>query len=231
MKRRGEHGAIMLETLMILPVLLMLIFYLLQLVFVLLAKEMTYYAAYCGARAAMVYNPADYEGEGGGVVGEAACSALAWISQSVEGSTPLKIPVTNGEYDIPRSENIRNQVTVSIDETLPDPAGDKTANRESPNEAPMVTVTVNFRCPLLIPVGGRIIAGFARNPLKNDSRAKDTVSQFGDVIRQGAETEDERGWFYNYLNIQETCSLGKPYNTATFPRVPDDDAHILRGTR
>ena len=228
----------MLETVILLPVILIIIFYLLQMIFVLLAKEVTYYAAYCGARAALVYNPADYAdtnrvGSGGGVVGEAACTVLSWISQSVEGSEPLKIAASEGDYEVPRSENIRNQVRVKIVEGLTLPYGEeelKKLNIEKLKEPfPIVRVTVTFKCPLLIPLGGRIFAGLASSPFQ--SEAKDTVSTFAEVVAAGAAKEDKRGWLYNYIEVQETCSLAKPYNTATFPLVPEDDKYILRGAR
>lgn len=238
MKKRGTRGAVMLETVILLPVILIIVFYLLQMIFVLLAKEVTYYAAYCGARAALVYNPADYAdtnrvGSGGGVVGEAACTVLSWISQSVEGSEPLKIAASEGDYEVPRSENIRNQVSVKIVEGLTLPYGEeelKKLNIEKLEEAfPIVRVTVTFKCPLLIPLGGRIFAGLANSPFQ--SEAKDTVSTFAEVVAAGAAKEDKRGWLYNYIEVQETCSLAKPYNTATFPLVPEDDKYILRGAR
>lgn len=238
MKKRGTRGAVMLETVILLPVILIIVFYLLQMIFVLLAKEVTYYAAYCGARAALVYNPADYAdtnrvGSGGGVVGEAACTVLSWISQSVEGSEPLKIAASDGDYEVPRSENIRNQVSVKIVEGLSLPYSEeelKKLNIEKLKEPfPIVRVTVTFKCPLLIPLGGRIFAGLANSPFQ--SEAKDTVSTFAEVVAAGAAKEDKRGWLYNYIEVQETCSLAKPYNTATFPLVPEDDKYILRGAR
>ena len=238
MKKRGTRGAVMLETVILLPVILIIVFYLLQMIFVLLAKEVTYYAAYCGARAALVYNPADYAdtnrvGSGGGVVGEAACTVLSWISQSVEGSEPLKIAASDGDYEVPRSENIRNQVSVKIVEGLSLPYSEeelKKLNIEKLKEPfPIVRVTVTFKCPLLIPLGGRIFAGLANSPFQ--SEAKDTVSTFAEVVAAGAAKEDQRGWRYNYIEVQETCSLAKPYNTATFPLVPEDDKYILRGAR
>lgn len=189
MKRR-ESGSVMLESVMVLPILLLLIFFLIQLSFLLLAKQMTYYAAYCGARAALVYNPQDYSGNGG-VVHRAACTVLAWISQSTTGSEPLTIPSDSGEYRIPRSENIENQVSVEIQEGL------------QTDNTPIVTVTVNFQCPLLIPIGGRTIAWL--------SGAGDSVDQYG----------------WHTVPIREFCSLAKPYRTETFPLVPAEDRDFL----
>ena len=220
----------MLETVMILPLLMLLISYMFQLFIVLLAREMTYYAAYCGARAALVYNPSDYsEDKDGGVVKEAACTALAWISQSVEGSKPLRIPAINDDYTVPRSDSVRQQVSVSIEEGL---LTDEKKLKElyagrpsSVEEFPVVAVTVTFNCPLLIPIGGRIFSGLARTPHDKMPNG-DPVADLVELTIRGAEVEEGRGWLYNYIGIQDTCVLGKPYNTFTFPLIPKEDAFI-----
>lgn len=220
----------MLETVMILPILMMIICYLFQLIIVLLAKEMTYYAAYCGARAALVYNPSDYsETRDGGVVKEAACSALSWISQSVEGSRPLRIPAIDDDYEIPRSDNVRQQVSVSIREGLltdEDKLKKLYASRpSSAEEFPIVAVTVTFECPLLIPFGGRLVSGLVRTSHEELPNG-DPLSNLTELTRRGAEVEKGRGWMYNYVDVQETCVLGKPYNTITYPLIPKEDAFI-----
>lgn len=166
MKPRDE-GSVLLESVLILPVLMMIIFFMIQFPFVLLAKQMTYYAAYCGARSTLVYNPLDYRTDTGksGVVHRTACTVLAWISHSTTGSSPIRIPVRGGqsEYEIPRSDNVYNQVTVAITE----PPG------ESLEEIPTVTVDVYFDFPLLIPYGGLLVAMFS-----------------------GEEITDSDGWHY-----------------------------------
>lgn len=220
----------MLETVMILPVLMLLISFLFQLFIVLLAREMTYYAAYCGARAALVYNPSDYsEEKDGGVVKEAACSALAWISQSVEGSKPLRIPALDDDYEIPRSASVRQQVSVSIREgLLTDEKKLKDLYDSRPSsveEFPVVAVTVTFNCPLLIPIGGRIFSGLARTP-REELPNGDSLSNQIKLSARGAEVEKGRGWQFNYIGVQDTCVLGKPYNTITFPLIPTEDAFI-----
>lgn len=92
-----RNGSVAMETVMILPVFVIIIFFILQISLVWGAKQMVSYAAYCGARAALVYNPADYDAEqardghwatrslemGGsqrGVVHFAACTVLSWVS-------------------------------------------------------------------------------------------------------------------------------------------------------
>ena len=193
--KTSDNGSVMMETVLVLPILLILLFFIIQLPFVLLAKQMTYYAAYCGARTALVYNPADYA-EDGGIVHRAACTALSWISQSTSGSHPITIPTNDNEgYTIPRSDNVAKQVSVEISEPTQD-------NPEEDN-LPLVKVTVIFQCPLLIPLGGRLIASMA-----------------------GTEgTEDSHGWYS--IPIQETCILAKPYSTETFPLIPREDLDAM----
>ena len=57
---KDEHGSMMMEAVLVLPIFVLIVFFIIQMTFVWTAKQMTYYAAYCGARAALVYNPADY---------------------------------------------------------------------------------------------------------------------------------------------------------------------------
>ena len=197
MKRNGlkskEQGSMMMEAVMVMPLLAFLIFFIIQLALVLLSKQMTYYAAYCGARAAMVYNPADYAAEQhGGIVHRAACTALSWISQSVKGSRPIMIPTNEGDYAVPRSEDIDDQVEVKIQE-----------GSAELNDMPLVTVTVVFHCPLLIPLGGREMAFISGN----------------------AYTVDKYGW--HSMSVQESCTLAKPYKTETFPLIPPEDRRVL----
>ena len=141
---RDEHGSIMLEAVLVLPLFVLIVFFVIQMTFVWTAKQMTYYAAYCGARAALVYNPADYgaekQGDGGwstggfvsgGVVHRAACTVLSWVSWSIGGydmsgghglfySTSSALNELKsfkiGAYTVPLSSNVSNQVSVDVSE-------------------------------------------------------------------------------------------------------------------
>ena len=162
---RDEHGSIMLEAVLVLPLFVLIVFFVIQMTFVWTAKQMTYYAAYCGARAALVYNPSDYgaekQGDGswttggfthGGVVHRAACTVLSWISWSIGGydvsggsglfhSTNSALnDLKNfklGLYSVPLSANIGNQVSVSVSEyeNLGQTTGKKTGGKGQ--EAPI----------------------------------------------------------------------------------------------
>ena len=186
---KDEKGSIMLETVLVLPIFVLIVFFLIQIIFVWTAKQMTYYAAYCGARAALVYNPQDYHAEKQkdgswqtngfirkGVVHQAACTVLSWISWSIAGYESTwggnyimqGADAKNywiGNYQVPLSSNIRNQVAVSVKEFEKIKApSNKDSNDEEPAEIqeqfPAVTCSVTFKSPLFIPLGGPIIAYF-----------------------------------------------------------------------
>ncbi len=91
-----QRGSMMLEAVLVLPVFLGLVFFLIQSTFVWTAHQMALYAAYCGTRVALVYNPDDYAGDGG-VVKRAVCMVLGWISFSHKGNSPIRIPSQTGD--------------------------------------------------------------------------------------------------------------------------------------
>lgn len=183
----GKRGSVMLEAVLVLPIFIFIVFFFVQSTFVWTARQMTLYAAYCAARAALVYNPVDYAGDGG-VAKRAACEVLGWISFSHKGSEPIKIPVQTGDYILPASDDISNQVSVKIEEKSED--------------LPVVTATVDFKYPLIVPFGGLLFV----------CDSKSSGGYFAD---------SEDGW--HYLRITESYTLAKPYRTETFPLMPDED--------
>ena len=219
MKSKGERGSMMLEAVLVLPIFVLIVFYVIQMTFVWTAKQMTYYAAYCGARAALVYNPADYgaekQGDGGwqtggfirgGVVHQAACTVLSWVSWSIGGydmSGGSGLFYSNngtlnemknlrvGTYAVPLSSNVRNQVSVDVSEygNLGGTSGKKSGGKgqQAPidEQLPAVTVRVRFRCPLFIPLGGPVVAYFYG---AGGSNGSDSVDLTQDSIGVGGFT-------------------------------------------
>lgn len=285
MKLRDEHGSIMLETVLVLPIFVLIIFFIIQITFVWTAKQMTYYAAYCGARAALVYNPADYHAEQQddgswqsdgfirqGIVHQAACAVLSWISWSIGGydvsggreSAHTTDKMTNeylknfriGTYGVPLSSNIRNQVAVDIkefekiengEESKQSSASDKKEPAAIHEQFPAVTVTVAFKCPLFIPLGGPLIAYFFG---ANDQICIPTYEQQGEVItrdaigvggftayngdaihehlkNRGNYTESNNGQTYYSIVLTESCTMAKPYKTDTYPLIPQADKTFM----
>lgn len=273
MKCRGEQGSIMLETVLVLPIFVLIVFFIIQITFVWTAKQMTYYAAYCGARAALVYNPVDYgsvEREDGswstgglirhGVVHHAACTVLSWISWSLGGydlsggaglyyyrqsgfNELMNFRV--GNYSVPLSSNIRNQVAVEVREfeKISDAEEENPGDGEREESAavdeqfPAVTVRVSFRCPLFIPLGGPVIAYFfgANDQVCIDTREAISVGGFlaqnGDQVQTRLESRgnyvSSGSWkFYNIV-LEENCTMAKPYKTDTYPLIPKEDKILM----
>lgn len=276
MKLKDEHGSIMLETVLVLPIFVLIIFFIIQITFVWTAKQMTYYAAYCGARAALVYNPADYhaiqQDDGSwktkgfirkGIVHHAACAVLSWVSWSIggyEGENELE-DFRVGTYDVPLSSNIRNQVAVKIKEFEKIENKDEDSQSSAQEEPasiheqfPAVTVTVAFKCPLFIPLGGPVVAYFFG---ANDQMCFPTYEQHGDVITKDAisvggftayngdvihqnlqlrgnyteyEYEHDGKSYYNSfysIVLTESCTMAKPYKTDTYPLMPKTDKTFM----
>lgn len=201
MKRRGS---VMLEAVIVLPVFVFLLFLLIQATFVWTARQMTVYAAYCAARAALVYNPEDYSASDSGVAHKAACTVLSWISFSDTGSKPIQIPANPAAYTVPCSDNIDKQVKVSI--------------TEFKNDFPAVTATVDFKYPLVIPFGSIV---FSYNPRIN---GWDSGPREGGLIESGDAVEEDS---HHYLYIRESYTLAKPYKTDTFPLAAERDKPYL----
>jgi hypothetical protein len=276
MRFKEEHGSIMLEAVLTLPIFVLIIFFIIQMVFVWTAKQMTYYAAYCGARAALVYNPADYGAEQQddgswktpgyirtGVVHHAACAVLSWVSWSVagydltggrgglfytDGTANELLNFHVGLYSVPLSSNVRNQVSVDIREfekiddesTTGGSSGGGKARKASIDEQfPAVTVNVRFRCPLLIPLGGPVVAYFYGVDASGvDAAVTDAIgvsgftAPYGDFVHanlvlQGNYTQVGSQEFYSMV-LEESCTMAKPYKTDTYPLMPDRDKTFLR---
>ena len=130
MKHRFDNkGSVLLETALIMPVLLLLCFGIVQLAFLIVAKQMTEYAAFCAARAALVYNPDDAPGQ----AKKAASSVLSWVALSGS-SNSANSPILSG-LGLANGD-IFDRVTVTL-----------THDKEIPAE----TANLAFRCHLFVP--------------------------------------------------------------------------------
>ncbi len=269
---RHKKGSIMLESVMVLPIFVILVFYLIQMTFVWVAKQMTYYAAYCGARAALVYNPKDYcadlQTDGSwktdgfvrqGVVHEAASTVLSWVSWSLNGSDYNNFFI--GTYQVPLSSTVRNQVSVSVveyekigpDADRKDEKGNAT-KAEIHEQFPAVTVSVRFKFPLFVPLGGMIVGYFfgandqiciptgsaTESMIGAVDSTRDAISlggftaTNGDSVHnymkmRGNYTDADSGLSYYSMVLTETCTMAKPYKTDTFPLMPECDKPLFKG--
>ena len=215
--KKNDRGSVLLEFIIVMPVLLLLIFGTVQFALILMAKQLTQYAAFNAARAAIVYNPKDYrvpnasEGKGffasSGPVYQAAVTSLAFFGFS-GGKEENKVDVP-GWGKVPGSGNIKNQVSI----------GSNSQDLMEAQQIPAVKVTVNFSFPMLIPYAAEVIGYFhaGGNPddawditgFKPDKTFKEKMKK----IKSGDTP---------CFHLSETCILPRPWNTTTFPQIPSN---------
>ena len=190
----AKRGSILAETVLVMPLLLLLIFGVIQFALIWTAKQMTAYAAFCATRAIMVVKPAEQQK----AARDAAKVALSWVSLADEGS--------GQQVTIPGWGAILGSGT--IDSRLP---AVEIIRNGTDNSEPVAAVRVTFRFPLMIP-------GMAVNKLIGNSKNAQIVtsSKFYDNLHHVAQNPDLiSGW--PYIELTETCVLPMPYSTEKFP--------------
>ena len=236
----GKRGTVLMETVLVLPILTLLIFAIVQFVLIWYARIMTQYAAYNAARAALVYHPGEYRDvempskrvkpeflPDRGPCWKAACRTLAWASSSPEwqsedggGGSKLGIP---GWYDsIPHSSHIENQVRIVVKN-----AGGELESVEMTN-APVVRVTVDFDCPLHVPVIGRMLAYLDKVEGKTPSKYE--VWGWNPDAGGLAELDScrHKTMKVDFITLRATAILPKPYRTSHFARIPTGSAGVAQ---
>lgn len=147
----GRVGTVLMECVIVLPILLLLIFAIAQFALIWYAQIMVNYAAYNAARAALVYNPAEYSRNGSfyphrGPCWEAAVKSLAWVSASPGDAEETSFWNIPGWKPVPNSRSITNQVEIISSRSF-----------ESRDKA-YVQVGVAFYCPVHVPVVGKLFS-------------------------------------------------------------------------
>ena len=190
-----RHGTVLMECVLVLPLLTLLIFAIVQFALIWYAQIMTHYAAYNAARAALVYNPAEYSTGGSFKVSEgpcwqAACQTLAWVSSSPDwnsstlgekGAYRLSVP---GWFSIPYSDHIAQQVRIVSGEC-----------EEGVSGLPAIKMTVAFDYPLHVPVISTLIAEFDGSDAKHPTMQTD------------------------FVTLKSTVLLPKPWSTSRYARL------------
>lgn len=189
----------MMETVLILPWFLLVLFGVVQFSFLWVGKLMTEYAAFCAARAALVYPNADIftdeaviaeAAEGGdcfGVSGpgkapyQAARQILAWVSFSSNRpqTDPVEVP---GWGRVKASGAVDRQLRVRVErlEARPDAPGS-------------VTAAVTFYFPLFVPVVSTLVPAM--------------ISQEPDAPKRS-------------VAVRARCTLPQPWSTVLWPARP-----------
>ena len=194
MRTEPRSGSVLMETVLCLPLILMLLTGIVQFSRIWEARLFTRYAAYNAARAALVYNPGDYGGGDGsafkfnsnkGPVWLAAVNTLAWKSHTSDADGRSLPGIGDGQY--PHSGLIEQQVRI-----VPG------ACFESDG---VVKVTVRFDFPLIFPI-------FDANSVRGDSDAPDDI---------GGLVFDPLLDPWHTITLTESCILPKPWSTDHYP--------------
>ena len=207
-----KRGSILAETVLVMPLLLLLIFGVIQFALIWTAKQMTAYAAYCATRAIMVVPPDEQEE----YAQKAAEVALSWMCMADKGEAPVVIP---GWGSIPGSGSARKiskngRVTATI------------TNDCNGASVPIAAVAVTFRYPLLIPgmAVNKVIANSVNAPVL--SRQPDF---YHDLNTAAGDPGTDIDGFWPWIELSETCVLPMPYSTANFPTGGFDGTDIRGG--
>lgn len=203
---RDSRGTVLMESVMVLPLLLMLIAGIFQFARFWQAKLLTRYAAYNAARAALVYNPVHYRYpaddpgpnagkffEKKGVCWLAAVTTLSWLSSTTDAKN-LWVP---GYGRVAHSTGIRSQVRLFAE-----------GCRE---ENGWVLVTLVFEFPT-------IFAAF------------DAALVHPDMTRGQANGELDRLFStskYPRFVFVESCLLPKPWTTERFPHIKPAEYRVI----
>lgn len=236
-------GSVLMETVIVMPIILLLIFMVIQFAHVWIARQMVVYAAYCGARSLLVIAPNDTDPTPREAVQTAAEIALSWIcladgGPSAAGERQLDVP---GWGKIPgsgsasrRDGNWRVKAEI-LDYEDPNGVRRYLDGNGTPKEMryldaytvdtgnddmPFVAVKVTFRFPLLIPgMGVNAILGNQANGNRDGERPTTGEKEY-DFYRNLATMADNPilidGW--PYITFSETCVLPMPYSTRNFPK-------------
>ncbi len=194
---RDVRGSVLMESVLVLPLLLMLMTGIFQFARFWQARLLTKYAAFNAARAALVYNPLHYRipaddpgphaGEfrtAEGVCWLAAVDTLAWVS-ATSGWFNFRVP---GYGTLPKSARIQNQVRI-----VPDGCAEENG---------WVKVTVAFDFPTIFCV-------FDTKRMRKGARLS-----YSEPMARLRDVE-----IYRTFTFEETCLLPKPWTTERYPHV------------
>ena len=205
-----KRGSVLMETVIAMPVLLLLIFGVIQFAHIWTARQMTAYAAYCATRAVMIVPPEEQKT----AAQNAAEVALSWMNLADSKNDDVTIPGWGGINGSGTSDYGRRRTSAEV---LANGADD---------DFQVSSVRVKFRFPLLIPAMAinKIIATTA---VSGASLARRTGDFYIDLERSAGNPDLIDGW--PYIELTETCVLPMPYSTVRFPKDAFKDVDIRSG--
>ena len=205
------RGAVLLEFVMCFPLLLTLFFFTMQIAQIMITWQVVHYAAYMGARSAMVSNNINRQSRAEKVVKRilAVVSASPVDSKEAKDRAPDEFSKLDGWGWLPGTKYLEKQVSVDIPLTDIDPSG--------------VRCTVKFKMFLHVPVAGSLIGFFARK--EKDAADKDwekrleqqAVALNPALIGGVAQTIELDKIKYPYIELESTSVVNIPYGTKFYP--------------
>lgn len=214
-----HRGSILMETVIVMPILLLLIFGIIQTAMIWTGKQLTVYAAYCAARAITVVRaPESEEPDDGSWTNEsdresaaeqdeaaarAAKMALAWVCfyDNNADEIPKRIPIP-GWGTVDQSGSMDKRVTVKV--------------LKRGVEAPYVSVRVTFKMSLMMPVMG--VDSLMAKAAAGNGREIYTGPDFYRNLDKASKGADRLDDGLPYITFTETCAIPMPYSTRNFPR-------------
>ncbi len=191
-----KRGSILAETVLVMPLLLLLIFGVIQFALIWTAKQMTAYAAFCATRAIMVVTPDEQEE----AAQKAAEVALSWMCiAEKDGSAGKRVDIP-GWGTIPGSASSNDRVSIDI--------------KKNGEDSPLAAVKVKFKYPLLIPgmAVNKVIANSVNAPVLSGE-----PDFYRDLNTAAGDPDTSIDGFWPWMELTETCVLPMPYSTANFP--------------
>ena len=209
LKERG--GAVLLEFVMCFPILIVLFLFAMQLAQIMITWQVVHYAAYMGARSAMVSNNVNRQGRAEKVVKRilAVVSSSPADAKDAKDRAPDEFSKLDGWGWLPNTKYLEKQVAVDIPILDVDPSG--------------VRCTVKFKMFLNVPVAGNLIAFFANPNKKGGDEAwkkkldDQAVALNPALLADDPQTMELDSKKYPYLELTSTGVVYVPYGTKYYP--------------
>lgn len=231
----GRAGTVLMEAVLCLPLLLFLVTGIVQFSRIWEAKLLTRHAAYNAARAALVYNVADYGKTNrlgqieffarSGAAWAAAVNTLAWKSatfDSAGGAHDFPFPGFGGDrnFRIGSSAFVRTKGASDRGQVSIDPSASWESNG-------FVRVTVRFKLPLLFSL-------FSLGAMHGEDDVGEPYGVGPDnpaplVHDTALDSKSRTAWDDEipHFTLEESCVLPKPWSTFWYPRVSSAERAFL----
>lgn len=235
-------GTVLMEAVLCLPLLLFLVTGIVQFSRIWEAKLLTRHAAYNAARAALVYNVADYGKtnelrqieffERKGVAWAAAANTLAWKSATFDSGGPshdMAIPGFGGDpHDVVTNSAFIRSTGRVFQGGRWRAGGQVSINRSKSWESNgFVRVTVRFKLPLLFSL-------FSLGAMRGEDDMEEPYGPDSDdpaplVHDTALDVKPRTAWDDEipHFTLEESCVLPKPWSTLWYPRLSSAERAFL----